>query len=254
MVKRLAFVGVLFASCVAQAATFQTFAPENDAWKQDCLTCEGAGVTQELFEKIADVGLETYSQEVMERKEYLTVKKDWGNSQVNAYARRTEPEGGQVEIALFGGLARRKEIDGRGMAIVFCHEANHLYPLWENYWDGSEDIRMGSEGAADTGATTLCFDRMAEKIPELIVDEEFEPFINEKCGDNLVCKNSLAGGKQLANLLSALGRGPKLEFKDMAMEKVSKTISYGYPRVECRLTSYVFGTLKMGRPSCWFKD
>jgi hypothetical protein len=230
------------------------FAPENDAWIEDCISCESSQVTQEIFERIADVGLESYSEEIAQRRERLIVKKDWTNSQVNAYAQRSQPEGGAVTIALYGGLARRKEIDARGMAIVFCHEANHLYPLWNNYWDGAEDLRMGSEGAADTGATTLCFNRLAEKIPELLVDEEFEPFINEKCGDDFVCKNSLAGGKQLANLLSALGRGPQLEFKDMAMEKVSKTISKGYPRVECRLTSYVYGSLGMGRPSCWYKE
>jgi hypothetical protein len=257
MVRLLAFVvGVLVLGlgCGAEASSFHQFAPKNDGWKQDCIDCESVGVTQELFEKIADIGMETYKEEIAERKEQMVVKKDWKNSEVNAYAQRLSPEGGRVTIALFGGLARRKEIDARGLAIVFCHEANHLYPLWANYWDGAEHIRMGSEGAADTGSTTLCFNRLAEHIPELIIDEEFEPFINEKCGDNLVCKNSLAGGKQLANLLSALGRGPSIEFKDMAMEKVSKTISYGYPRVQCRLTSYVYGTLNLGRPSCWYKE
>jgi len=253
LVKAASVLGLFLIACGARA-DMQKFAPENDGWIEDCVECESSGVTQEIFERIADVGLASYAEEIAERNEKLIVKKDWGNSQVNAFAQRLKPEGGQVTIALFGGLARRKEIDARGMAIVFCHEANHLYPLWENYWDGSEHIRMGSEGAADTGSTTLCFNRLAEKIPELVIDEEFEPFVNEKCGDNLVCKNSLVGGKQLANLLSALGKGPALEFKDMATEKVSKTISYGYPRVQCRLTSYVYGTLNLGRPSCWYKE
>jgi hypothetical protein len=253
LVKVSVVLGLFLIACGAQGYE-QKFAPENDAWIEDCVSCESAGVSQEVFERIADVGLATYKEEIAERKERLTVKKDWTNSQVNAYAQRSQPEGGQVTIALFGGLARRKEIDARGMAIVFCHEANHLYPLWANYWDGAEEIKMGSEGAADTGATTLCFKRLAAEIPELMVEEDFEPFVNEKCGDDLVCKNSLVGGKQLANLLSALGKGPHLEFKDMATEKVSKTISYGYPRVQCRLTSYVFGTLNLGRPSCWYKE
>jgi hypothetical protein len=251
--KTLAVIAMLFASVSAYASS--AFMPDNDLWKQDCMDCESASdMTAELFNRITDTGKEIYAQEIAERKERLIVNKNWTDSTVNAYARRTKPEGGTVEISMFGGLARRKEVDSRGFAVVFCHEANHLYPLWANYWAGSESIRMGSEGAADTGATTQCFKKLAALIPELVKDEEFEPFINEKCGDDLVCKNGLAASKQLAGLLSFLGNGKSLEFSDMAMEKVKTTISYGYPRVECRLTSYVWGTLNLGRPSCWYAD
>lgn len=250
--KFLAVITMLILSLPAFAGSFM---PENDLYKQDCLDCEMVSdMTAELFNRISDKGKEIYAEEIAERGEKLRVIKEWTDSTVNAYAKRTRPEGGVVEIAMFGGLARRPEVDSRGVAVVFCHEANHLYPLWANYWAGSESIRMGSEGAADTGATTQCFKKLAAEIPELVKDEEFEPFINEKCGDDLVCKNSLVAGKQLANLLSALGKGKTLEFSDMAMEKVSRTISNGYPRVECRLTSYVWGTLNLGRPSCWYKE
>jgi hypothetical protein len=251
--KRLLFLLVMLLSTPAVADSFM---PENDLWKEDCLACESfgaAGMTAELFNRISDEGKAIYKEEIAERHEVLNVKKNWTDSTVNAYAQRSEPEGGMVVISMFGGLARRKEVDARGFAIVFCHEANHLYPLWANYWAGAEELRVGSEGAADTGATTQCFKKLAERIPELVQNDEFEPFINEKCKEDLICKNSLVGSKQLTHLLSALGRGGEIQFDQMAMERVSRTINKGYPRVECRLTSYVWGTLGLGRPSCWYK-
>jgi hypothetical protein len=254
LMKILAIIAMLSVGVSAYATS--AFMPENDLWKQDCLHCESltSDMNAELFNRIADIGKEIYSQEVEERGEKLLVHKNWTDSTVNAYARRSRPAGGTVEISMFGGLARRSEVDSRGFAVVFCHEANHLYPLWANYWKGAEHLRMGSEGAADTGSTTQCFKKLAALIPELVKDEEFEPFINDKCGDDLVCKNGLVASKQLAGLLSALGRGKPLEFSDMAMERVKTTINNGYPRVECRLTSYVWGTLNLGRPSCWYAN
>jgi hypothetical protein len=208
-------------------------------------------MSQDLFDRISDAGKAAYKEEVAARGERLVINKKWSDSTVNANASRSNPKGGMVVINMYGGLARRSEVDGRGFAIVLCHEMSHLYPVGPNYWDGAEDLQMGSEGEADYSATFKCYSKIAESVPELTEVGEFEPFIEENCKGDAVCQNALVGGKQLAHLLNALSRGGMIEFKDMAKNKVSQTISNGYPPVPCRLTSYVHGALQLGRPGCW---
>jgi hypothetical protein len=249
--KALCVIASLFLSFPAFAGTAQTFAPENDGWKEDCLFCESANMTQELFDRISDAGFKAAQEDVKAKGEYLTINKKWTDSTVNANAMRSFPQGGRVVINMYGGLARRPEVDARGFALVLSHELSHLYPVRANYWEGAEDLQVGSEGEADTSAAEKFFGRIAELVPEVRAGADFEPFVNEKCNDDEICKNNLVAGKQLANLLSALNRGSSLEFSDMATESVTKTIRKGYPRVQCRLTSYVFGALKLGTPSCW---
>lgn len=249
--KALCVLVSLFLSIPAFAGAVQSFAPENDGWMEDCISCESANITEDLFNRISDAGLKVAQEDMKAKRERLTIKRDWSSTTVNAYARRSQPTGGSVEVMMYGALARRPEVDARGFALVLSHELSHLYPVRANYWEGAEYLKMGCEGEADTSAAEKFFSRLAAVVPELREDGEFEPFVNAKCGDDVVCKNNLTGGKQLANLLSALNRGPKLEFKDMATESVSQTILDAYPRVECRLTSYVYGALHMGAPACW---
>lgn len=249
--KRLLLIMLMVFSLPAFAGSFM---PENDLWMEDSLMYQGP-MTPALFSTIIDAGKDAYAAEVKERGEYLTISKSWEDPTVNAYARRRYPSGGPVEVAMFGGLARRPELDARGFALVLCHElGGHLYPTGANYWKGAERLRLGSEGEADYSAAFKCFSLIADRITDLKEIDVYEDYINEKCGDDIVCKNSLVGSKQLANLLSILSKEGPIEFADMDMSQVDKTISDGYPPVRCRLTAYVFGTLKYPRPGCWKAD
>lgn len=249
--KILSIIISLFLNIPAFAGTVQAFAPENDGWMEDCISCESNTMTQDLFERIVDAGFKAAQPDAKARRERLVINALYTDATVNANALRSIPTGGQVVVNMYGGLARRPEVDARGFALVLSHELSHLYPVRANYWEGAEVLQVGCEGEADTSGAEKFFNRIAVLVPEVRGGTEFEPFVNEKCGDDELCKNNLAGGKQLSNLLSALNRGPKLEFSDMATESVSRTIRDAYPRVECRLTSYVYGALHLGAPSCW---
>lgn len=231
--------------------------PPNDLDKEDNLFTEKARISEDLFNRIIDAASLEYKVDAAERGEKLLINKLWTDSTVNANASRNKKYCGQVTLNMYGGLARRPEVLPSSFAIVVCHELGHAYAGAPYVY---EPTQLAAEGMADYYATRSCFDRIAKHVPELQEVGEYTEFINKTCDAKFSlissgrdCKNGLAGGQGLANLLAFLTKekAPNYETPD---PYVTPETMLSYPKtVQCRLDSYRAGLFNEDRPLCWYK-
>ena len=161
---------------------------------------------------------------------------------------------------MYGGLARRPEVNLEGFTLVICHElGGHAY-------GGAPYIqvnnRMSAEGQADWTATKLCYSRVAALVPELKESfPSYNSFSQAKClevfnsdeGKTLDCQNGAEGALSLGTLLAVLTKETPPMFETPDPLVVRKT-QLSYPSTtQCRLDSYWTGLLGQDRPLCWYK-
>lgn len=244
-----AIVPLLFSSCGSEAASFF---PQNNLHLFDSLESQ-TGIDEQTFNAIISAGEDAYQGEATQRNETIRINRKWADRTVNANVGRDQKYGGNVIINMYGGLARRREINAASFAIVLCHELGHAYAGAPFVYEPTE---LSAEGLADWYSTRHCFKRVWERVPELQeLADKYEPFIEENCiPQDSFCRNGLAGAKGLSNLLGFISGGdtlPRFETPDRTV--VSKT-TLSYPHtVQCRLDSYKAGIFSELKPRCWFK-
>jgi hypothetical protein len=155
---------------------------------------------------------------------------------------------------MFGGLARRPEINPSSMALVVCHELGHAYAGAPYIIEATQ---LAAEGMADYYATRECYGRVYQKVPGIRkIPHDYSKFINEHCYfNNDVCQSGLEGARGLAVLLFKLS-GAELEpMFETPDPYVTPETLLSYPATaQCRLDTYVAGLFHADRPACWFKD
>lgn len=257
-----ALSALIISSCGVATPAAQSFMPDNDLWKEDCLECKNGAMTQALFNEICDAGKKAFSEETRANNERMVINKKWTDSTVNAnVCRGCVP--GEVTINMFGGLSRRQEVNLSGFAIVLSHELGHAYG-GAPYINASR--KMSAEGQADWYSTLEAYRRIYALVPALQNESgDYGSFIEEVCkvpgmmedSEPVMdkrCMNSLLGGKGLATLLANLMQEPIPQFETPDPTVVTST-QLSYPEtVQCRLDTYVAGTLDKSRPLCWFKN
>jgi hypothetical protein len=225
----------------------KSWVEDNDLWMEDNIDFVDNGMTEELFNKIIDIGKEIYAETAKEWNETLIVNPLWTNSTINANASRDG--NGWTEINMYGGLSRRSEVIPIGFALVLCHELNHLYG-GTPYID--VELKMSGEGQADVSGAGWCLKNIVEKLNDT-TKIDITDYMKKVCNNDSVCIQQLAGGNSLGTLLSVLNKEkiPNYETPDKTIVKKTNT---SYPRTtQCRLDSYHNGTLGLERPKCWFK-
>lgn len=263
MKKLLIVAGLLLSSCGAQAQQVKSFMPEtgrqHPVWEET-----GGGVTQDMFDKIIQAGLEVYSPIAAKNKETLVINNLWQDGTINANACRG-CEIGKVIVNMFGGLARDKHVINEGFTLVLCHEIGHLYAGVPYI---STARKMSAEGQSDYYSTGVCYAQIAAKVPELKQTMgSYDPYSHNKCYKSYAkysklsledpryidCLNSMEGGLSLGRLLASLMDEPEPKYETPDTTVVTKTV-LSYPRsVQCRTDTYAAGALKLQRPRCWFK-
>lgn len=257
-----ALSALIISSCGVAAPAAQSFMPDNDLWKEDCLYCKDNTMTQALFNEICDAGKKAFAEESRANNERMVINKKWTDSTVNAnVCRGCTP--GEVTINMFGGLARRSEVNLSGFAIVLSHELGHAY-AGAPYVNAAR--KMAAEGQSDWYSTLDAYRRIYALVPALQSESgDYGSFIEEVCkvpgmmadAEPVMdkrCMNSLLGGKGLATLLASLMQEPVPQFETPDPTVVTRT-QLSYPEtVQCRLDTYVAGTLDKPRPACWFKN
>lgn len=244
-------ISLCFMAATAYAAPQRSFFPESIQTYADDVE---ETIQHPVFDKIIDAGYVAYKKETDARRERLTINKLWSDKTVNANVSRDVLRGGRVTINMYGGLARHKLINASGFALVLCHELGGHAHGGAPYI--APEVELSAEGQSDFKATETCYRRIFDLVPELQVEESsYEPFIVEKCGDDLACKNGLVGAKGLALLLADLMGGKEdVKFETPDPYVAPKTM-LSYPKTaQCRLDTYFHGMMKMDRPSCWFKN
>lgn len=243
----LSFVFCLFTPN-RNSYTSNNIFPENSLWLEDCLYCKSfGGITQSDFNLIVDTALKVYKTDADQNNEDLIINKRWTDPTVNADTMR---RGQEVVINMYGGLARRSEINKEGFILVLCHELSHAYggtPYITTY------NKISAEGQADYMSSKVC----AKKIIDLLsLTYSLEPtnFMKESCSNNNTCVTTLSGGLSLGSLLSVISNEPEPNYETPDTTVVSHTL-LSYPdTIQCRLDTYFNGAVGKERPRCWFKN
>ncbi len=241
----------LFISTIAGAGQFM---PPNDLWRQDCLTCKPFNqMTQDLFNRIVEAGKKSYQANADSNGERLVVNPLWSDSTVNADCCRGCVQG-EVTVNMYGGMARRAEMNPEGFALVLGHELSHAYG-GQPYYPNSD--RMSAEGQSDYEGAKTAYAKIAALVPELQQDFDADTFIKDACARSQnpkTCEHSLTGGLSLGTLLATLSGDPAPQYETPDQTKVSRTET-SYPKTtQCRLDTYFAGTFGNPRPACWFKS
>lgn len=242
----LLFVSLLFSTF----GLCGQFMPPNNLDQEDCINCFNSnGMTEDLFNRIVDAGRVAYAENAQNNSEKLVINNLWSDSTVNANCCRGCTYG-QVTVNMYGGMARRAEINPEGFALVLGHELSHAYG-GEPYYPNSD--RMSAEGQSDYEGARTAYRKIAALVPELNIDFEPSEYIKNQCNGDKQCEHSLVGGLALGTLLARLSGNvqPSYETPDTSVVWRTET---SYPKTtQCRLDTYRAGTLNLERPSCWFK-
>jgi hypothetical protein len=226
---------------------------ENDLWKEDSLN-KKSNMTEELFNKIIDTAYEIYEPIAKENNEKLTINNRWKDKTVNANCSRFW---GSVTVNMYGGLARRDEVNPEGFMYVLCHELGHAYG-GEPYIQAWR--KLSAEGQADYYGAMDCAKQVMKKLE--FEGYVFEPteFMQTACDENEFdgtrdeCLRSLTAGQSLGNLLASMKKEDAPDYTTPDPTVVKKTLT-SYPKtVQCRLDTYYNGSFGLERPACWFKD
>ena len=214
-----------------------SFLPENNLWQEDGIVDNG--MTEETFNAIINSVTVYFEPIVQKLGGNLIVEKNFDDSTVNAYADRS---GNDWQVHMFGGLARRSEITHDGFAMVLSHEIGHHLGGMPFVSDWA-----ANEGEADTFAFLSAAKIIWNKSINDTADEAtVDPTAKGLCDkyrqqDKAICYRQMNAAYSLANLLGALG-GTKVSFKTPDKAVVKKTYNE-HPAAQCRLDTYVAGTL-----------
>lgn len=264
-------LSLLFLFSFQSLSTPHSIFPDNDLWKQDPQyvqkQCDNnimpnamlwqcflkpieQGISKEVFEKIIDTAFEIYKPLADTNEETLVIQKYWDSSTVNASSSRMW---GTVEIEMYGGLARRKEISTEGFIMIICHELGHAY-------GGKPQIKkldhMSVEGQADY-SSSACAVKLMEKMGLVKAEQTPTEFMTASCADyngtKDLCIATLVGGQEIGTLLSVVYETAVPNYETPDNTVVEDTLESYPENIQCRLDSYYNGVLNKDRPLCWYK-
>lgn len=276
VITSLAAMTMSFAPAKNPRTHGHEFAPENNV--RIPVTQNFSGIDQKEFNDVLDEVFKIYEPVFKEHDAEFVIQRFWKDSTVNAYAFR---EGNKWNIAMYGGLARHKEVTRDGFMLVACHEiGHHLGAFPRGGW-------ASNEGNSDYYGTLKCLRRIWEGLGsdsiDVVANMKVDKFAAEKCEsqwqketDQAVCKRASMAGKGLARLLAVLGGQDMPEFDTPDTSVVTKT-SHSHPAAQCRLDTYFHGALCTvnwqtdmdekdpnvgackfgetgGRRACWYRD
>ena len=234
-------IGLCIGLGMMSTFAFGDFLPPNDLHLQD--TIMSSNVTEEDFNAAIDLAEEAYAPIIRDvHGGTLKINRLWSNNTVNASASQFF---GSWSVNMYGGLARRPEITIDGFTLVLCHEIGHHlggYPFSSSW--------AANEGQSDYFATLSCAKMLWSDDLELNASfrDQIGEYPRTLCEaswnyqeDVDLCYRTMAAGKSLADLLSAL-KGQTVDFKTPDANRVSRTDN-SHPDGQCRLDTYVAGAL-----------
>lgn len=238
----------LFLSLSVHAMTI----PENTLEIPVSALYQGGMTEKDFDESIAELEA-IYAPVVAAQGATLVIEKYWSSKTVNAFARRFEAD--EWRIMFFGGMARHKHMTRDGFSLIVCHELGH-HLGGEPRFQG--DVAWSStEGQADYYSTIDCLQNLwarADNGPHL---KDVPASLIAHCqseADSDLCQRVGMAGLSAARLFSSLVWFSKLPQFETPDTSVVTTSNGGHPKAQCRLDTYLQGTLNNARPACWYKS
>ncbi len=257
------------------------FLPENDLFIPANSKSTPTGITQEKFNEVIDKVEAIYGPITSSVGGNLNIARLWENGTVNAAA---YPNGSEMNVMMYGGLARHPAITEDGFALVLCHEIGH------HIGGAPKKVRSwaSNEGQADYFATLKCLRKVfVNENNEAALKKMIVPLrVTLSCSrqfknklDRQICMRGAMAGLSVSKLFQSLrgqDKAPNFNTPDSAI--VASTFD-GHPAYQCRLDTYFQGALclvdentdvsqkdevtgtchpslgdKVGlRPNCWMK-
>lgn len=240
----------------------QQFMPDNTLNRYDSV--QQTNITQAEFGAILDKIESVYAPIFQSFGVKLVLERAWDDSTVNAYA---DQQGTNWIVHMYGGMARRSELNIAGFGLVACHEIGHHLGGYPKYSD--------SPWAANEGQSDLFSTHCGRKTLAGLGWPGLTASAMAKCdaawGDQVsreLCYVNLSGGLALGKLLAVLGgeKVPAYETPDPSV--VTKT-SDKHPRAQCRTDTYLASAICTQlwpdnvipkddkatcntRPKCWY--
>lgn len=212
------------------------FLPENDLHLEDQHFL--SNLTEDDFDWVMGEISYLYAPIVAKMGARLVIDGDWYDSTVNAYAYQN---GNTWVVQMFGGMARRPEVNIQAFALIVCHELGHHlagFPAYSGSW-------ASSEGQSDYFSTMVCGRKFFSTIRD---DVEYlnatairickEAYDGSK---RRTCYHVLKGASGLSSLLSNMS-GERSSFDTPSTSRVSRT-NTSHPSAQCRLDTMVSGVL-----------
>lgn len=242
MKTKLAALAILPVLALSQSKKthFHEFAPPNDM--RIPVSQNFSGITEEDFKDVLDQVEKVYAPIFKSHEAEFVIERFWTNDTVNAYAYRNQSK---WTIAMYGGLARHKEVTKDSFMLVACHEiGHHLGGFPRGGW-------ASNEGNSDYYGTLKCLRRMwnSENSIDVVAKMKVDKKAAELCleqwnskADQAICQRAAMAGKSLGRLLADLGQQSMPEFDTPDTSVVKKT-SHSHPAAQCRLDTYFHGAL-----------
>jgi hypothetical protein len=243
---------------------WQQFMPDNTLSRFDNIN--KTNITESEFNGILDTIEQVYRPIFANFGANFVLERAWADSTVNAYA---EQQGKDWIVHMYGGMARRAELNTAGFGLVACHEIGHHlagFPFYNgNDW-------AANEGQSDYFANFVCAPKVFGGLPVPAMTGIGKQKCDEAWPNSQQAKNTcyigLDGGLRLGKLLAALGGEATPKFETPDQSKVTKT-SDSHPRAQCRVDTYLAGASCVkqwndgvipradgavcnNRPRCWF--
>lgn len=239
-----------------------------------------AQVSEERFHQTIQDLVGLYTPEALALGLPLVPYSNWSSDWVNAHA---VVHGGELRIYALGGLARHALMTPDAFTLVLCHELGHHFGGAPR--ETTANGALSLEGQADYFASLKCFRRYAALRPitlprgvdSRVVDACDAAFSQER--DARICVRGLLAAAELARFIDGAFGDGKTSDMFAPSPRVVRATDSDYPSPQCRLDTYVQGTLcgadpltpmsatdplvgacapslgdtVGGRPACWFK-
>jgi hypothetical protein len=241
MTSKICHVGIAILALSIPQALKASILPDNNLYLMDCIECE-TGIGKEEFERVIQEAQNAFGPIVEAFGEELEIVNKWNDSTVNASALQGF---GSWTVTMYGGLARRPEITSDGFALVLCHEIGHHlggFPFVSGWG--------ANEGQSDYFATNHCAPYLWKN--DLEINATFKDIIPEapktQCessykdeNDRNLCYRIMSASKSISNLLGSL-TNTEVFYDKPDSKVVNKTVN-SHPAAQCRLDTYMAGSL-----------
>lgn len=206
-------------------------------------------ITEEIFKaRVAELQT-TYAPVMKQFGGNLSIKGDWKNKQVNAYATQMLMF---WKIIVTGSLARRPELSPDGLTLIVCHEIGHHlggFPFSEGTPLGGRWASV--EGQSDYFSTFVCakkmwkdkleenakFRNLVAAIPRLQCDTSYD-----SDADRDLCYRTSVASESVIATMAALMKKPMPQY-DTPDTTIATATSEAHPKVQCRFDTLYQGAI-----------
>lgn len=182
----------------------------------------------------------------------FTIDSEWEVDWINALAYNTEDG---AYIAVFGGMGRAPYMDVDAFNLILCHElGHHLGGLPQK----KSSVWASAEGQSDYYATKTCLKQLwkDDQNPKQESSSEIKNICQKNFEDSFeqnICIRSLVAALNVTTMIAEVSEDAVPQISTPDMLEVEET-ELDYASLQCRLDTFVAGTLNRPRPKCWFAE